>query len=87
MLSGNLLWVLSGTMLLGIAAGITGTFSFLQKQSLVGDLRACKDYRYCPCVPANRSKGIANFNARSRHYICIICVLYSMDCVIFKNEG
>jgi len=40
MLSGNLLWVLSGTMLLGIAAGITGTFSFLQKQSLVGDAAA-----------------------------------------------
>ncbi|MGN4127953.1 metal ABC transporter permease [Lysinibacillus sphaericus] len=40
MLSGNLLWVLVGTMLLGIAAGITGTFSFLQKQSLVGDAAA-----------------------------------------------
>ena len=40
MLSGNLLWVLIGTMLLGIAAGITGTFSFLQKQSLVGDAAA-----------------------------------------------
>lgn len=40
MISGNLLWVLSGTMLLGIAAGITGTFSFLQKQSLVGDAAA-----------------------------------------------
>lgn len=40
MLSGNLLWVLCGTMLLGIAAGITGTFSFLQKQSLVGDAAA-----------------------------------------------
>ena len=40
MLSGNLLWVLTGTMLLGIAAGITGTFSFLQKQSLVGDAAA-----------------------------------------------
>lgn len=40
MLSGNLLWVLMGTMLLGIAAGITGTFSFLQKQSLVGDAAA-----------------------------------------------
>lgn len=40
MLSGNLLWVLLGTMLLGIAAGITGTFSFLQKQSLVGDAAA-----------------------------------------------
>lgn len=40
MLSGNLLWVLSGTMLLGVAAGITGTFSFLQKQSLVGDAAA-----------------------------------------------
>lgn len=40
MLTGNLLWVLIGTMLLGIAAGITGTFSFLQKQSLVGDAAA-----------------------------------------------
>ena len=40
MISGNLLWVLIGTMLLGIAAGITGTFSFLQKQSLVGDAAA-----------------------------------------------
>lgn len=40
MLSGNLLWVLIGTMLLGVAAGITGTFSFLQKQSLVGDAAA-----------------------------------------------
>lgn len=40
MLTGNLLWVLMGTMLLGIAAGITGTFSFLQKQSLVGDAAA-----------------------------------------------
>lgn len=40
MLSGNLLWVLAGTMLLGIAAGITGTFSYLQKQSLVGDAAA-----------------------------------------------
>lgn len=40
MISGNLLWVLIGTMFLGIAAGITGTFSFLQKQSLVGDAAA-----------------------------------------------
>ena len=40
MISGNLLWVLIGTMLLGIAAGITGTFSYLQKQSLVGDAAA-----------------------------------------------
>ncbi|WP_107942561.1 metal ABC transporter permease [Metasolibacillus sp. FSL H7-0170] len=40
MLAGNLLWVLIGTSLLGIAAGITGTFSFLQKQSLVGDAAA-----------------------------------------------
>jgi len=40
MLSGNLLWVMLGTMLLGTAAGITGTFSFLQKQSLVGDAAA-----------------------------------------------
>ena len=47
MLSGNLLWVLSGTMLLGIAAGITGTFSFLQKQSLVGDAAA---HAALPCI-------------------------------------
>lgn len=40
MLAGNLLWVLMGTMLLGIAAGLTGAFSFLQKQSLVGDAAA-----------------------------------------------
>lgn len=40
MLSGNLLWVMLGTTLLGTAAGITGTFSFLQKQSLVGDAAA-----------------------------------------------
>lgn len=40
MLTGNLLWILLGTMLLGVAAGITGTFSFLQKQSLVGDAAA-----------------------------------------------
>lgn len=39
-MGGNLLWVLIGTMLLGIAAGITGTFSYLQKQSLVGDAAA-----------------------------------------------
>ncbi|MEG0450533.1 MAG: iron chelate uptake ABC transporter family permease subunit [Lysinibacillus sp.] len=40
MIDGNLLWVLVGTMLLGVAAGITGTFSYLQKQSLVGDAAA-----------------------------------------------
>lgn len=40
MISSNLLWILLGTMLLGIAAGITGAFSFLQKQSLVGDAAA-----------------------------------------------
>jgi len=40
MLSGNLLWILVGTMLLGVAAGITGAYSFLQKQSLVGDAAA-----------------------------------------------
>ena len=40
MLIGNLLWVLVGTMLLGIAAGVTGTFALLQKQSLVGDAAA-----------------------------------------------
>lgn len=40
MLTGNLLWVLAGAMLLGIAAGLNGTFSFLQKQSLVGDAAA-----------------------------------------------
>ena len=40
MLTGDILWILLGTMLLGVAAGITGTFSFLQKQSLVGDAAA-----------------------------------------------
>lgn len=40
MLTGNLLWVLLGAMLLGIAAGLNGTFAFLQKQSLVGDAAA-----------------------------------------------
>lgn len=40
MISGNLLWILVGTMLLGIAAGMVGTFSFLQKQSLIGDAAA-----------------------------------------------
>lgn len=40
MITGNLLWVLVGTILLGIAAGLNGTFAFLQKQSLVGDAAA-----------------------------------------------
>lgn len=40
MISGNLLWILIGTMLLGLAAGAIGTFSFLQKQSLIGDAAA-----------------------------------------------
>ncbi len=40
MITGNLLWVLIGTILLGIAAGLNGTFAFLQKQSLVGDAAA-----------------------------------------------
>lgn len=40
MISGNLLWILVGTMLLGLAAGVIGTFSFLQKQSLIGDAAA-----------------------------------------------
>ncbi|QGM31990.1 iron chelate uptake ABC transporter family permease subunit [Bacillus sp. N3536] len=40
MLSGNLLWVLTGAILLGVAAGLNGTFAFLQKQSLVGDAAA-----------------------------------------------
>ena len=40
MISGNLLWILVGTMLLGITAGVIGTFSFLQKQSLIGDAAA-----------------------------------------------
>jgi manganese/zinc/iron transport system permease protein len=37
MITGNLLWVLIGTMLLGIASGMIGSYSYLQKQSLVGD--------------------------------------------------
>ena len=40
MISGNLLWILVGTMLLGIASGITGTYSLLQRQSLIGDAAA-----------------------------------------------
>ncbi|MER2260537.1 MAG: iron chelate uptake ABC transporter family permease subunit [Psychrobacillus sp.] len=40
MLTGNLLWVLAGAILLGVAAGLNGTFAFLQKQSLVGDAAA-----------------------------------------------
>ena len=40
MISGNLLWILVGTLLLGVASGITGTFSFLQRQSLIGDAAA-----------------------------------------------
>lgn len=40
MLTGNLLWVLIGAILLGVAAGLNGTFAFLQKQSLVGDAAA-----------------------------------------------
>ncbi|MBK3493757.1 metal ABC transporter permease [Viridibacillus sp. YIM B01967] len=40
MLSGNLLWVLVGASLLGIASGLNGAFAFLQKQSLVGDAAA-----------------------------------------------
>ncbi|MFJ9462307.1 metal ABC transporter permease [Viridibacillus arvi] len=40
MLSGNLLWVLAGASLLGVASGLIGSFTFLQKQSLVGDAAA-----------------------------------------------
>jgi len=40
MLSGNLLWVLAGASLLGVASGLIGSFAFLQKQSLVGDAAA-----------------------------------------------
>ncbi|MGE7624943.1 metal ABC transporter permease [Viridibacillus sp. NPDC096237] len=40
MISGNLLWVLVGASLLGIASGLIGSFAFLQKQSLVGDAAA-----------------------------------------------
>lgn len=33
----NMQWVLLGTMLLGIASGVLGSFALLRKQSLVGD--------------------------------------------------
>lgn len=36
----NLLWVLSGTMFLGIASGALGSFSFLRGRSLMGDALA-----------------------------------------------
>lgn len=36
----NTQWVLAGTMLLGIASGVLGSFSLLRKQSLIGDAMA-----------------------------------------------
>ena len=40
LLEPNVLWVLLGTGLLGCASAVVGTFSFLQKKSLVGDALA-----------------------------------------------
>ncbi|MDR6226371.1 metal ABC transporter permease [Desmospora profundinema] len=36
----NTLWVLSGTMLLGLSSGVIGAFAFLRKRSLMGDVLA-----------------------------------------------
>lgn len=36
----NTQWVLSGTILLGIASGVLGSFALLRKQSLIGDAMA-----------------------------------------------
>jgi manganese/zinc/iron transport system permease protein len=36
----NVQWVLIGTILLGIASGVLGSFALLRKQSLLGDAMA-----------------------------------------------
>ncbi|WP_080832062.1 metal ABC transporter permease [Cohnella massiliensis] len=36
----NLRWILLGSMLLGLSSGVIGTFSYLRKQSLIGDTLA-----------------------------------------------
>lgn len=36
----NLLWILLGSMLLGLSTGVIGTFAYLRKQSLIGDTLA-----------------------------------------------
>lgn len=36
----NLRWILLGSMLLGLSGGVIGTFSYLRKQSLIGDTLA-----------------------------------------------
>lgn len=36
----NTQWVLAGTLLLGIASGVLGSFVLLRKQSLIGDAMA-----------------------------------------------
>lgn len=36
----NTLWVLTGTMLLGLSSGVIGAFAFLRKRSLMGDVLA-----------------------------------------------
>ncbi|MFD0675109.1 metal ABC transporter permease [Cohnella sp. GCM10027633] len=36
----NLQWILLGSMLLGLSTGVIGTFSYLRKQSLIGDTLA-----------------------------------------------
>lgn len=36
----NTQWVLVGTMLLGLASGVLGSFALLRKQSLIGDAMA-----------------------------------------------
>lgn len=36
----NMQWILLGSMLLGLSSGVIGTFSYLRKQSLIGDTLA-----------------------------------------------
>ena len=38
--SANVLWVLASTVLLGMAAGVVGSFAFWKRHSLLGDALA-----------------------------------------------
>lgn len=84
----NTQWVLTGTLLLGTASGVLGSFVLLRKQSLIGDAMG----------PFSSAGSVSRFSVHRAKITAFLFaggsarrtarnVLYSADSSAFKNKG
>ena len=89
LLAANTQWVLIGTLLLGLASGILGSFALLRKQSLIGDAVA---HAALPgiCIgfmlTGERSLIILLIGATVTGLIAAYCIQYIASASILKED-